>query len=40
MKQISALDNKLKIHVGYTPTSPISIDTEEDLKSIQDLMKI
>ena len=40
LEQIRALDNNMKIHVGYTPTSPLSIDTEEDLKSIQDLMKI
>ena len=30
----------MKIHVGYAPFSPLSIDTEEDLKKIQELMKI
>jgi CMP-2-keto-3-deoxyoctulosonic acid synthetase len=30
----------MKIHVGYTSSSPLSIDTEEDLKNIQEIMKI
>ena len=40
LEQLRALENNMKIHVGYTPFSPLSIDTEEDLKNIQELMKI
>ena len=40
LEQLRAIDNNMKIHVGYTPSSPLSIDTEEDLKNIQELMKI
>ena len=40
LEQLRALDNNMKIHVGYTPSPPLSIDTEEDLKNIQKLMKI
>mgnify|MGYP001237077137 FL=1 len=29
----------MKIHVGYTLSSPLSVDTEEDLKNVQELMK-
>ena len=39
LEQLRALDNNMKIHVGYTPSPPLSIDTEEDLKNIQELMK-
>ena len=40
LEQLRALENNMKIHVGYTPSPPLSIDTEEDLKNIQELMKI
>ncbi len=40
LEQLRALDNNFKIHVGYTSSSPLSIDTEEDLKKIQELMKV
>ena len=40
LEQLRALDNNMKIHVGYTPSAPLSIDTEEDLNNIQKLMKI
>ena len=39
LEQLRALENNMKIHVGYTPFSPLSIDTEEDLKNVQELMK-
>ena len=39
LEQLRALDNNMKIHVGYTSSPPLSIDTEEDLKNIQKLMK-
>ena len=38
LEQLRALENNMKIHVGYTSSIPLSIDTEEDLKSIQELM--
>ena len=40
LEQLRALENNMKIHVGYTSSLPLSIDTEEDLKNIQELMKI
>ena len=40
LEQLRALENNMKIHVGYTSSSPLSIDTEEDLKNIQELMKV
>ena len=39
LEQLRALDNNMKIHVGYTSYTPLSVDTEEDLKNIQSLMK-
>ena len=39
LEQLRALENNMKIHVGYTPFSPLSVDTEEDLLSIKKLMK-
>ena len=39
LEQLRALDNNMKIHVGYTLSPPLSVDTEEDLKNIQELMK-
>ena len=40
LEQLRALDNNMKIHVGYTSSPPLSIDTVEDLKNIQELMKL
>jgi len=40
LEQLRALENNMKVHVGYIPSSPLSVDTEEDLKKIQELMKI
>ena len=39
LEQLRALDNDMKIHVGYTSSVPLSVDTEEDLKKIEKLMK-
>ena len=39
LEQLRALENNMKIHIGYTASPPLSIDTEEDLKNIQGLMK-
>ena len=34
-----ALENKMKIHVGYIGSSPLSVDTEEDLIEIRKIME-
>ena len=34
-----ALENNLKIHVGFLETSPLSVDTEEDLIEVKKLME-
>jgi len=39
LEQIRALDNNMKIHVGHISSSPLSVDTDEDLKHIQRLMQ-
>ena len=39
LEQLRALENNMKIHVGYTLSPPLSVDTEDDLKNIQELMK-
>ena len=40
LEQLRALENNMKIHVGYTLSSPLSVDTEEDFNNIKELMKI
>jgi 3-deoxy-manno-octulosonate cytidylyltransferase (CMP-KDO synthetase) len=39
LEQLRALDNKMSIHVGYINSSPLSVDTEEDLIEIKKLME-
>ena len=39
LEQLRALENGMKIHVGYTKFSPLSVDTEQDLVEIKRLMK-
>ena len=39
LEQLRALDANMKIHVGYTSSAPLSVDTEEDLENIQKIMK-
>ena len=39
LEQLRALENNMKIHVGHTSSPPLSVDTEDDLKNIQELMK-
>ena len=39
LEQMRALENKMKIHVGYTESSPLSVDTEEDLIEIRKIME-
>ena len=39
LEQLRALENKMKIEVGYVKQCPLSIDTEEDLQEIKKLME-
>ena len=39
LEQMRALDNKMKIEVGYVDQCPLSVDTEEDFKEIKRLME-
>jgi len=39
LEQLRALENKMSIHVGYIKSSPLSVDTEEDLNEVKNLMK-
>ena len=39
LEQLRALENNMTIHVGYIKSSPLSVDTEEDLIKVKTLMK-
>ena len=39
LEQLRALENDMSIHVGYTKSPPLSVDTEKDLIEVQKLMK-
>ncbi len=39
LEQLRALENNMSIHVGYTNTPPLSVDTEDDLAEIRNLME-
>jgi 3-deoxy-manno-octulosonate cytidylyltransferase (CMP-KDO synthetase) len=39
LEQMRALENKMKIDVGYINSCPLSVDTEADLKSIKEIME-
>ena len=39
LEQLRALENNMSIHVGYIKSSPLSVDTEEDLNEVKNLMK-
>ena len=38
LEQLRALENKMKIHVGFSSNIPLSVDTEEDYLNIKKLM--
>jgi 3-deoxy-manno-octulosonate cytidylyltransferase (CMP-KDO synthetase) len=40
LEQLRALENKMKINVGYIDTCPLSVDTENDLLEIKKVMEI
>ena len=39
LEQLRAIDNKIKINVGLAKSSPIGVDTEEDLMAIKKIME-
>ena len=39
LEQLRALENKMSIHVGYIKSSPLSVDTEDDLAEVKNLME-
>jgi 3-deoxy-manno-octulosonate cytidylyltransferase (CMP-KDO synthetase) len=39
LEQLRALENSMTIHVGYINSSPLSVDTKNDLKEIRKIMK-
>ena len=39
LEQLRALENNMSIHVGYVETSPLSVDTEEDLIEVKKIME-
>ena len=39
LEQMRALEDKMKIHVGFTRSKPLSVDTEEDLLKVKKIME-
>ena len=39
LEQLRAMENNMSIHVGYINSSPLSVDTEEDLQEIKKNME-
>ena len=39
LEQMRALENKMKIHVGFVENCPLSVDTEEDLSEVKKIME-
>ena len=39
LEQLRALENSMTIHVGYINSSPLRVDTKNDLKEIKKIMK-
>ena len=39
LEQMRALEDKMKIHVGFTRSKPLSVDTEKDLLKIKKIME-
>ena len=39
LEQLRAMENGMSIHVGYVNSSPLSVDTEQDLNKIKKLME-
>ena len=39
LEQLRALENEMSIHVGYTNSSPLSVDTKNDLIEVKKIME-
>ena len=39
LEQLRALENSMSIHVGYINSSPLSVDTKNDLTEVRKIMK-
>ena len=39
LEQLRALENSMSIHVGYINSSPLSVDTKNDLMEVRSIMK-
>ena len=39
LEQMRALEDRMKIDVGYTNSCPLSVDTEKDLKAVKEIME-
>ena len=39
LEQMRALENKMRIDVGYIDSCPLSVDTKEDLEAVKKIMK-
>ena len=39
LEQLRAMENGMKIHVGYIASSPLSVDTEQDLIKVKKIME-
>jgi len=39
LEQLRALENNMSIHVGFVKSSPLSVDTEEDLIEVKKIME-
>ena len=39
LEQMRALEDRMKIDVGYIDSCPLSVDTEEDLKAVKEIME-
>ena len=37
--RLRAMENGMSIHVGYVDSSPLSVDTEQDLINVKKLME-
>tara|TARA_B100000700_G_C14788500_1_gene734673 strand:+ start:80 stop:814 length:735 start_codon:yes stop_codon:yes gene_type:complete len=40
LEQMRALENGLKIHTGFVPSNPLSVDTENDYLKVKKIMEI
>ena len=39
LEQLRAMENGMSIHAGYVDSSPLSVDTEQDLEEIKKIME-